>query len=420
MSNNRRNLFGPGLLLFFALALASGIGWAKAQSISERTHRQLSRVHELMDRQRYPEALSALDKMGTRTKRKSYEKALLLQTYGYLYARMEQYGKAIDSLAACLLQNKLPKPVAAKTMYTLAQLQMTAGRYPAAIDSLTQWFKLVDQTTPEGHALAGAAYAQVGNNRLAVEHLNKAIALAVVPEQMWYRQLLAVYYDSGEYPKALALLQEMVVRFPGSSDYWLQLSGVYRTIEQHPQALGTLETAYDLGLLTQEEELLNLVQYYLYMGIPHESGQLLATELEQTRITPNRKNWRLLIDIWLLAKEDELALSAIDRVLQLWDDDDLRIRQAELLAARGDWAAVVETTGFALENPKLAARGQAYLLKGIGHYQLRQTVLALRCFQKAGEDAKTSAQAQSWISYLSAAQRLAAGDEGIRLSQRQH
>ena len=75
---------------------------AASHSVSERTYRQLSRVHELMQRQRYAEALAGLDRMRSRVKRKPYENALVLQTYGYIYARQDQYRQAIDALEACL------------------------------------------------------------------------------------------------------------------------------------------------------------------------------------------------------------------------------------------------------------------------------------------------------------------------------
>ena len=43
-------------------------------------------------------AIAELDRLRPRVERKPYEHALLLQTYGHVYARLEQYPQAIDVL----------------------------------------------------------------------------------------------------------------------------------------------------------------------------------------------------------------------------------------------------------------------------------------------------------------------------------
>ena len=108
-------LFLSGLLLVEAATAGEA-----AYRLSERTYRQLSAVHELMQQQRYDEALAGLDRMRPRVEHKAHEHALLLQTYGHLYANTEHYQRAVDALARSLALNALPQPATERTLYTLA------------------------------------------------------------------------------------------------------------------------------------------------------------------------------------------------------------------------------------------------------------------------------------------------------------
>jgi tetratricopeptide (TPR) repeat protein len=410
------------LILLFCFGLAPGDFISAGETtgrVSERTYKQLSRVHELMQKQRYGEAIAGLDRMKSRVKRKPYERALVLQTYGYIYARQDQYRQAIDALEACLALKVLPRSVSTKTRYTLAQLQLAVADYPAAVSSLEQWFKMAKEPTAEAHGLAGAAYAQTNRYGEAAVHLKKAIALASSTSERWYRQLLAVYYHSGEYAEAASLLQQMVVHFPRRKDYWIQMSSLYRELGKESQALAALKLAYDRGLITEEEDLLRLVHHYRYMGLPHKAGSLLSKGLREAAITPTVEHWELLTDIWIRARETDLALAACEKALQKDNRADIRLKQAQLLAIREKWSQVIDTAESALKNPGLSSPGVAHLLKGIAHYQLQQVEDALASFREAAQFDASGSQANQWIRFISSTQQLEAQDSSLYLSQRQ-
>ena len=198
-----------GLLLSGLLHMQAQAGGEATQRLSERSYRQLSSVHALMQQQRYDEALARLDRLQPRMQHNPHEHALLLQTYGYLFANTEQYQRAVDALEESLALRALPQPATERSLYALAQLQMAVEDYPAALTSLEQWLDLVADPAPAAHALAGAVYAQLRRYREAVAHLKRAIDGAGEPQEIWYRQLLAVYYQSEQYGAAVPLLQQM-------------------------------------------------------------------------------------------------------------------------------------------------------------------------------------------------------------------
>jgi tetratricopeptide (TPR) repeat protein len=303
-----------------------------------------------------------------------------------------------------------------RALYSLAQLQMVVADYPAAVTTLERWFGLQRNPAPAARALAGTAYAQVQRYPEAVEQLSAAIEQADRPQENWYRQLLAVRYQARQYTAAAELLQRMILLFPERKDYWLQLSGVYAETGNQTQSVAVLELAYLQGVLTEERDLLNLAQHYLYTGLAHKAGQLLERSLRDGTVTATRENWALLVDAWLHARETDRALGAVERALESVAHADLHLRHAQLLADKEDWSEVVRATELALAGDALTRRGTAHLLAGVAHFHLQHPREARSCFERAREFDRSRHQAEQWLQHLATSQLYAGSHSPQRLS----
>ncbi len=386
-----------GLLLF--CFLLAGLASAAGGVVSEEFYQQLARVHELMGDQRYEQALKRLQKIRPSNKR-PYEQALVQQTFGYLYASKEQYPQAVNAYVQSLAFKALPQSATQNTLYTLAQLQISVADYPAAIDSLEQWFKLEKRPTPQAHALAGTAYAQAKRYAPAIEHLRKAIASAGDTAETWYRQLLVVYYDTTDYQAAARLLEGMTRRYPERKAYWLQLSSVYRTLKNDAKSLAVLELANQQGLLTDELELVELAGYYLYMDMPYKAGNLLEEALENGKVSPTGKHWQLLSNAWLQAKEMQRAKKALEQASELTQDAEVYLRLAQLATQMDDWSTVLQAIKKSFRVGGLKHPGKAYILEGTAHYHRHDYHAARTSFERAVDDGSVRDQARNWLEYL--------------------
>ncbi len=414
--------FSVALALVLALSgltLSSTVAAERdAQRISERTYQQLSRAHALMKQGRYEDALANLDRLRPRVERRRDELALLLQSYGHLYAAQEKYPQAIAALTDCLALDALPASATMRTLYVLAQLQMVVADYPAAVTTLERWFALQRDPAPAARALAGTAYAQVQRYPEAVEQLSMAIEQADLPAENWYRQLLAVHYQSHQYKAAAELLQRMIVLFPARKDYWLQLSGVYAESGSQTQAVAVLELAYLQGLLTGEHDLLNLARHYLYTGLAHKAAELLERSLRDGAVTASAENWKLLVDAWLHARETDRALVAVEQALESVPHADLYLRLAQLLADGERWQEVVRATELALagDGDALTSPGTAHLLAGVAQFHLQRPSEAHSCFERALKFDHSRTQAQQWLQHLATTQLYAENHSAEHLS----
>ena len=352
-----------------------------------------------MDDEKYDQALERLKRI-RRSAKKSYPQALVQQTFGYLYAAKEQYPQAITAFEQCLALQALPQSATQNMLYAMAQLQISIADYPAAINSLERWFKLERRPSPQAYGLAGMAYAQAKRYAPAIKHLRKAIAMVDTGKERWYRLLLTVYYDTKDYQAAIGLLEEMTRRFPARKTYWVQLSSVYRTLHNDAKSLAVLELVHQQGLLITEQELLELAGYYLYMDMPYKAGDLLEEALQQGKVSPTGKYWKLLSDAWLSAKELERARDALQQATLLTQEPEVYLQLAHLASQMEEWPAALKAVKMSLQLGGLKQPGQAYILEGMINYNRGDTHAAKASFARAQDYAAVKVQAQKWLDFL--------------------
>lgn len=384
-------------LLLCGCVLSSG---AQAQTMSERTYKRLTLIHELIGAEKYAEALEKLQALEPATKHKNYEYALVLQTFAYVYASQDRYTQAIDYFKRCLELNALPEDVQQRTLLNLGQLQVAAERFQDAIVTLTKWIANEKTPAPNGHALLGTAYAQVKNYPKAIEHMRTAIELATSPTENWYRILLALYFESENQKASAELLEVMVVLWPERKQYWKQLSGIYFNLKQEKRALSVMELAHKRKLLDTSRELINLANMYMFHDIPYKAAEIYDTGLKNKTIEDTGKNWESLANAWLAAKEFDKAYLAMQQAAAKQKEPDLHVRSALIMMEKQDWEKVIESINKAFELGEVEQPGRAYILLGLAHYEKKQVDAALKAFDKAKTDKEFRKQANQWIAHI--------------------
>ncbi len=365
--------------------------------VSEATYRRLNEVQKLIEDNKVREALERLDQIRVPASRR-YESALLLQTYGYLYAESERYSEAVDALLQCLELNALSRPATKNTLYVVAQLQVSNQQYAAALESLEKWFSLEAAPSADAHALAGWVNARLERYQEAIEHLQQAISMQGQAKELWYQQLLTLYYDTQRLGDAAELLQQMVVLFPDQKKYWLNLSGIYQTLEQDERALALMELAYKQGMLKDELDLIRLAHYYMYMKAPLKAADLLRSALDRGAVASNRKNWLLLSEAWLGAKEMDRSLEALQNALEEQPSAELSLRYAQIASQMDDWNRVIRALEDIERFDGEPEYGASNLLLGIAHYNQQNHGAAIAALERAKTDPSVRGRAEQWRS----------------------
>lgn len=403
------------IMLIAVLAVPVSAGFATAQAaeaqarsqrvpaMREPIYRQLSAAREAADRADHAAALRLLNRLKESGNLNSYEAAMVWNLLAYVHYAQDRPRQALAAYERVLEQGAIPESLRQNTLYSLAQMYLVAEEPRRALQALDRWFAEVREPGPNAWVLKGQIHYQLEEYDKARPALERALALAEArkekPRETWLLLLRAIYYAQKDYPRLLETLEKLVALYP-KREYWVQLGAVYGELGREKEQLAVLETAYEQGLLSEESDLVMLAQLLIGNGVPYKAGLVLDKALEAGRVEASARNLRLLADAWLLAKEYERGVAALQRAAGLAPDGELYLRLAQTWLEMGRHADAAEAAREALRKGDLRQPADAHVVAGIAHYNLEQYDSALQAFRKAREFEDTQKLAQQWLDYI--------------------
>ena len=368
-------------------------------TVSPALYQQLQKIDRLRAEQHYAQAEQRLQAALKTAKAGSYEEAVVWRSRASVAAQRHQYAQAADWLQRALALKVLPDEQAQKAVFNLGQLYLAAGRYAQAIETLTPWLARHPRADASTHALIANAYAQLKRYRPALAQINQALRLSPKPVIAWYQLQLALNDELKDYPAARRSLKTLLRLQPDHKRYWLQLASLYQYTRDYRQAATVQQLAYRKGLLTTEQELLDLGQLLRYIGAPYQAAELLQRELRARRIAANAKHWELVANAWTEAHELKRAVAALTRAAEM-DAQGRRYEQlGRLHYEQEHWPAAIDALTKALAKGGLKDPGRVYLLLGICHFERHDLKHAHRAWQQAKRYRSAQAAAAQWLRF---------------------
>lgn len=389
-----RALGGLGMV---SLCLAApGIAIGEEPRLSQQVHEQLVAVQELIQNEQHQQALSQLQTLAADTSLSPYETALVQQTLGYAHAGLEQYDQAVRAFQQCLAGGALPADNTQNIQYNLAQMLMSAERYEEGARALETWFANEESPRPQARVFLAQAYIQLKRYPRAEQNIQRAIDQADTFHEAWYQMLIVVQIEQEKFSQAASTLQQLLAQYPQKKTYWQQLSQIYSQEEQHRRAAATLAMAYKLGLLN-EREAIQVVQYYLHLGMPYKAANLLMDGLDKKIVQDVETNRELLVTCWLHAREDQRALDVLEQLADRSQTGKIDLRRAEILAQLERWQEVATTVSEGLRKGGLTDTGKAFVLLGIAQYRAGNLDESRAAFTQATSHRASAKQARQWL-----------------------
>ena len=398
------------LLIACYCLLVQSISWAHTGKlvakgtpepmISEWVLKRLNQANKHIAEAKYDEARALLTDLLKSLKRHPYEAALTRQTIGFAFSMEDKYAEAIPYFKAALPALYSSYKQTQKTRYDLAQLYFIEEQYPQSIDLLETWIKDNDATPPEAFILLANAYSLSDKPAKAIPLVKKAIQIKKTEfKEDWYRLLLSLHLQLSQYKESERLLSVLVSRFSDKAEYWLRLAALQIEQEKMTLAAATYEIAWEKGFLTTQQELLRLVHLLLHVELPERAAQVLTKEMPR-RIEANQKHWRLLGNAWLMAREYDQAVTALEKAAAQAGHGKLHDRIGRIYYEQQQWQPSIDYLSRALEKGELTAPAQTHLLIGQAYIEMDNEQQAKTSLQKAAEFKSTKRQALQWLSYL--------------------
>jgi len=375
----------------------------KAEALSKAVYEKLTEAQELADNQQFNQAIRILDSLSRDEGLSDYERANMLNFYGFIYYNQGNTAKAVESYERLLSIPELEPQLRTQTLYTLAQLYAVQENFPKTIQLLKEWFQIANNPEPQAYVLLGQSYAQTEQYDLMIPQIEKAIEVArerdTEVREEWWNLLYYGYYQQNNFAKVKEILKILLAEWPKKS-YWTALAGVYSELGEEKNMLAAYDAAYTQNLLSSESELVTLAQLYLQGEIPFKAAKVLSEGMESGNIEETGKNYRLLSQAWQLAQEPEQAVPALQQAARLSDDGELNARLAVAYLNLDRYDDCIQAGRQALDKGGVREPSDVRITIGMCQYNLDRYQDARQTFMVVRRDDEYQKIGSQWISVI--------------------
>ncbi len=370
----------------------------RSQVLSKRAFAIVEDAQNRLAERDYVGALSLLQQIRDGAKFSAYEKAVALQTEGFVHAGQGNYAKTIQAFEKAANSGDLPPRVVSDLIYNLAQLNLAEGRSARALDYITRWFATVEgEPTADAYGLKAQIHLVMDDLAAAEQAVRKALSKVEEPRQNWTRLLLSVLLQQERYGEARPILEDAALRWPSVKAFWQQLTAVYYEVKQEELAFVTQQIMHRQNMLKTSKELSSMAQLYLYHDIPIKAARVLQTGLDDGSIEKTEKNYELLAQAYMHAREWDKAIKPLTAAAEKSDKGRFYEQLGQSYLQDEKWRDAEQAFVNALEKGGLRDAANTWLLLGITRTRVEKWDAAIAAFRKAGDDDETAKDAFRWI-----------------------
>ena len=348
----------------------------RTPAMSDALYKKLAAAQQYIEEDRdYLAASQVLDTLLDRPDRiNGYELASIYNIYGYIYYAQEREADAVRAYNRVIADPQaIPLGMRINTLFTLAQLQLARGKFSRARSYLRDWFDLVEEPAPRAYILMAHCNYRLRAYKTALRNVRQAMRVArergIEPKESWYLLLRTLHYEREEYEETAAVLRELLIRWP-KREYWVQWGAMSGQLGRERKQLLIMDTAYQQDMLERGSMQLNLAYMLLAADVPYQAALVLKRGLEDKIIETTAKHLKLLGTAWRSAREDKLAIKALERAALLAEDGEISSQLARLYYDSYEYEKAGKAARAALAHKKLKRRGSVQLLLGMSLFQL--------------------------------------------------
>lgn len=388
----------------FAWTLILLIAWAQVVSAQQLMSPVIGqRILRIIDRAEgnTEQILEDLANLASGRNVNENDRGFIIREQAALLVREERTDEARELLQATLRDKTADYVPPLRLLY--AQLLLMAGESAQAVIELEQWSAHVENPYPL--ELSMLAYANLQEERWgeATTVFERVIELSDADNDQWFELLAYAYTRNGESQKALRLLDTMIIEKPWETRWWRQLSNVFLLLENYDSGTAGLVIADYTEQLNYSESK-RMAGLLSMLDMPALGAQTLQQTMERFPEEENFEDQMLLGELWMLARENELAIQTFQQAWTLDQDNGepaLKIAQLHLQWERygqAREALLLAQSAYGEETPEQIFYLLAIVEINLGNLDAASTVLGR--LEPDGEFGERATDLQRFIENL--------------------
>ena len=157
---------------------------------------------------------------------------------------------------------------------------------------------------------------------------------------------------------------------------------------------------YERNYLTRAADMTNLANLYLLHGLPYKAAIVLDKEMGANIVESNERNLRLLSQAWYQAREDEKAISPLERAAGMSEDGELYVRLGQSHINLENWKEAADAVRQGIRLGGLKRNDTANIMLGMALFNQKRLEQARTAFERASRDNRSNRAATQWIAYV--------------------
>ncbi len=373
----------------FGAVFAFGIGAAFAQECTETQFGSktgqvyLNAETKLMVDSDPQAALAELNKLKT-MELNCYEQGAVLRLGAAIKVQTGDYQGAARDLEAALERGFIPQSDAANTYYNLSQLYLQGEDKVTALKYMERWIDAGATPTRDQNWQLAVLYQQTDQDAKAVPYAEKVLqADGPNADRQVYDFLIYLYDRTGQLAKKAQLLETLLARNPTERKLWDAIAGDYFRADEQRKAFEVQKAMYLSGLLTEEDEIMRVVNFYNQFDVPYQAAKILEKEMNAGRVARTMDKMELLVNLYQVAREYERAIPIIEQAAQMGGGGKMYERLGRSYAELKQWEKTEEAMLKAINAGGLNDPGSVWVLIGQSRYERDDREGAREAFRKA-------------------------------------
>lgn len=393
----------PAMMILMSVLVAAQVMSepVPAPSASRSTFTKLMKVQEYWEEENYDAAITELEALLSKKHDDPYEFALASQFLAHTNVLIDRPQVARRVLESALEKEGIHFQLLANLKLFYGQLALADEEFELARQMFEDWLATTLQVA-DSSQLFSAAYAnyRTGHLQEAENLVEQAISGNAAAPESWHRLHYEILFDLERYEAAERVLLELLQLSPNNDGYWRLLANHHLRREDSVKALAALTIAQHIDVLTDTQDLLQIVSLYNVAEAPERGARTLEQALADGKLQSDFSLLRKLGDLLLLSREKARAIEVLQRAAAIAPDGKTHELLASIWFNDQEWRNAHNAYLTAIEKGGVDNVDRLYLLAGVSAMRAGMTKEARNALTEASRSDALQSQAQAMLKKL--------------------
>jgi tetratricopeptide (TPR) repeat protein len=382
-----------------AVAPAAQAAEEKKQTISADVAKKLKPAQDAIQKGDYDTGVT-LAQEGLAIATKPYDKETALRMLGFAVGKKQDYAAYAEVLEQLNQLDTVPVEEKNKNYKPLAQIYGQAKNFEKAVPYAQKWAETGGGS--EAWGMVSTLYLMQKDYKNGVAALEKSLE-GREPTESELKQENFCYYTLGEKAKRMAVMEQLVYRFP-KKDYFSDLMIIYQEQNYNERVLLNLyRYGFEKGFLSRESEFVEYGDLAVSIGAPAEALKAIQSGIDQgivKLVAAGDRNSKLLATAKQGAAEDKRDIAKQDVEVQKRKNGDADVKIGLAYLSLGDATKAIDALerGLSADRIKDVKRvDDAYMTLGIAYLRAGKKDEAAKAFTSAKSAPQMAKPAALWL-----------------------